>query len=195
MTDPFALFTLTQRLQAAGVALRVDGQRVRLSPAGRAQPDDVAALRPFKAEILEVAQYTDDVHAAILERRGWLVHRLTSSIYVAPGARYPGVNAAPALDVWLASLVERRVWLSEAAPNGAVALSPLSALSGADVVAAGQYGALVLSATVPAARTYAPPLSIREISHNTTQARPTRAPQPPTRAPAQAEPYAAPLLQ
>jgi hypothetical protein len=193
MTDPFALFALVQRLDAAGVTVRVVDGKVQFAPASTVQPEDVAALRLFKAEILEVAQHTDDVHAAILERRGWLVHRLTSCIYVAPGARYPGVNDPPALDVWLTSLVERRVWLSEAAPNGAVALSPLSALSGADVVAAGQYGALVLASVVPAARLYAPPLSIREISHNTTQPRPTRAPQPPTRAPAQAQHDGAPF--
>jgi len=152
----FRLFLLARRLHTLGVSLRVDESgSLRFSPASILTPEDVASLRAHKEEILSLAPRAGEAGLLdyILQRRGWLHYPLTSSVYVAPGAEYPGVQDVPACGDWAASLVRRAVCLSEA-PEGVVSLSPLDKITGPDVVAAGRYGGLLLACTVPSIRTY-----------------------------------------
>jgi len=153
----FPLFDLARSLYARGIRLTPESGGLRAYPSDRLKPEDREAIRAHKKALLDAG---NDPVTYWLRMGGWYVHRLTSTVYVASGALYPGVEGSdlPSFEEWTDGLKERGIRLSEG-PEGAVALSPLDAVDGPDVVCAGKWGLMLLHAVVPSIRTHtlAPP--------------------------------------
>jgi hypothetical protein len=153
----FPLFDLARSLSARGISLIPEPGGLKVKPKGSLKPEDVEAIRTHSKALLSAGSNPVEYW---LRMGGWYVYRLTSTVYVAQGALYPGVEGSqlPSFSEWAQSLRERGIRLSQG-PEDAVALSPLDAVEGPDVVAAGKWGLTLLHAVVPSIRshTLAPP--------------------------------------